>query len=208
MLILNKAYKLIQKGTSLKPFSIKSIIMLLCLVGIFPIGIFAKVHPESNSNNSIDSALFQQQARQAPAPNFAAQSDKLAATPSIWPTSGSISSGFGWRNAPMEGASETHQGIDIASNTGTPVVATADGKVVKSGWSEGYGNIVQIDHGNGLETIYGHNSQIVATIGQNVKKGQLIAYVGSTGVSTGPHLHYEIRVNHSAVDPMKFLVRY
>jgi len=208
MLILNKAYKLIQKGTSLKPFSIKSIIMLLCLVGIFPIGILAKVHPESNSNNSIDSALFQQQAGQAPAPNFAAQSDKLAATPSIWPTSGSISSGFGWRNAPMEGASETHQGIDIASNTGTPVVATADGKVVKSGWSEGYGNIVQIDHGNGLETIYGHNSQIVATIGQNVKKGQLIAYIGSTGVSTGPHLHYEVRVNNNAVDPMKFLVRY
>ncbi|GBG55377.1 peptidase M23 [Sporomusaceae bacterium FL31] len=210
MLILNKAYKLIQKGINLKLFSIKSIIMLLCLVGIFPIGILAKVHHpvESNGNTSIDSALFQQQAGLAHSTNAAVQSDKLAATPSIWPTSGSISSGFGWRNAPMEGASETHQGIDIASNTGTPVVATADGKVVKSGWSEGYGNIVQIDHGNGLETIYGHNSQIVATIGQNVKKGQLIAYVGSTGVSTGPHLHYEIRVNHSAVDPMKFLVRY
>lgn len=208
MLILNKAHKLLQKGVNLKPFSIKSIIMLLCLVSIFPIGILAKVHPESNDNTSVNSRLYQHQAQQVPAPNSTAQADKLAATPSIWPTSGSISSGFGWRNAPMEGASETHQGIDIASNMSTPVVATADGKIVKSGWSEGYGNIVQIDHGNGIETIYGHNSQIVVIIGQSVKKGQLIAYVGSTGVSTGPHVHYEVRVNHTAVDPMKYLVRY
>lgn len=208
MQILNKIQELKQKYLNLKPVSIKSIILLLCLVSIFPIGILAKVHPESNANTNIDSALSQQQVGQARPANSATQTAKLATTPSIWPTTGSISSGFGWRNAPMEGASETHQGIDIASNIGVPVVATADGKVVKSGWAAGYGNIVQIDHGNGIETIYGHNSQLVVTTDQSVKKGQLIAYVGSTGVSTGPHVHYEVRVNNSAVDPMKYLVRY
>ncbi|QJW45702.1 M23 family metallopeptidase [bacterium BFN5] len=208
MKILNKIQALKQKDLSLKPVSIRSIILLLCLVSIFPIGILAKVHPESNGNTNIEPALSQKQLGQAHATNSALLTAKLAATPSIWPTTGSISSGFGWRNAPMEGASETHQGIDIASNMGVPVVATADGTVVKSGWAAGYGNIVQIDHGNGIETIYGHNSQLAVTTGQSVKKGQLIAYVGSTGVSTGPHVHYEVRVNHSAVDPMKFLVRY
>lgn len=208
MQIPNKIQELIQKDIHLKPVSIKSIILLLCLVSIFPIGILAKVHPESNGNTNIDSVLSQEQVGQARSTNSAVLTAKLAATPSIWPTTGPISSGFGWRNAPIEGASETHQGIDIASNIGVPVVAAADGKVVKSGWEAGYGNIVQLDHGNGIETIYGHNSQLVVTTGQSVKKGQLIAYVGSTGVSTGPHVHYEVRVNNSAVDPMKYLVRY
>lgn len=134
--------------------------------------------------------------------------DNLANTPSIWPVSGAVTSSFGWRNSPWENSSELHQGIDIAANMGIPVVATADGTVTKSGWSGGYGNIVQIDHGNGIETIYGHNSQVLVTVGDKVKKGQFIAHAGSTGRSTGPHVHYEIRVNGSAVDPFKYLVQY
>ncbi|VBB05894.1 peptidase m23 [Lucifera butyrica] len=136
------------------------------------------------------------------------QVEGLANTPSIWPVSGALTSGFGWRNSPWEDGSEFHPGIDIAVNMGTPVVATADGKVIKSGWSGGYGNIVEIDHGNGIETIYGHNSQIAVSVGQNVKKGQIISYSGSTGNSTGPHVHYEVRINGTAVDPFKFLILY
>ncbi|KYZ75250.1 hypothetical protein AXX12_13905 [Anaerosporomusa subterranea] len=129
-------------------------------------------------------------------------------TPALWPASGAITSGFGWRNPPVEDGTELHQGVDIAVETGTPVVATANGVVTKSGWTGGYGNLVQIDHGNGMETLYGHNSQLAVSVGQKVKKGQVIAYVGSTGVSTGPHIHYEVRVNGTAVNPMRFMVRF
>lgn len=132
----------------------------------------------------------------------------LAVTPSIWPTDGSVTSGFGWRASPWGGGNEMHPGIDIASNIGTPVVATADGTVVQSGWQEGYGNMVQIDHGGGVATIYGHNSQIAVSTGQQVKKGQIICYSGNTGISTGPHVHYEVRVNGVAVDPIRYLVLY
>ncbi|SCM79422.1 Peptidase M23 [uncultured Sporomusa sp.] len=134
--------------------------------------------------------------------------DKVAAKPSIWPVSGEVTSGFGWRNSPLDSGSELHAGIDIANSMDTPVVATADGTVVRSEWAGGYGNLVQIDHGNGITTIYGHNSRIIASSGQHVKKGQVIAYVGSTGKSTGPHVHYEIRVNGTAVDPIGFMVQY
>ncbi|SHI90682.1 M23 family metallopeptidase [Propionispora hippei] len=132
----------------------------------------------------------------------------LAATPSIWPVYGTITSGFGWRSSPLESGSELHQGLDIAVGTGTPVVATADGKVVQSGWAGGYGNLVKIDHGNGLETLYGHNDKVAVTVGQEVKKGQIISYAGSTGNSTGPHVHYEIRKSGTAVDPVAYLVLY
>jgi len=134
--------------------------------------------------------------------------NKPASMPSIWPVNGPITSGFGSRTAPLTGGSEAHQGIDIASGLGIPVVATADGTVVQSGWSGGYGNLVQINHGNGIETLYGHNSQLAVSVGQTVKKGQLISYVGSTGISTGPHVHYEIRENGVAVNPIKYMVLY
>lgn len=134
--------------------------------------------------------------------------DPLATTPSIWPISGAVTSGFGWRNSPWADGNEFHPGIDIAATMGAPVVATADGEVVKTGWAGGYGNIVQISHGNGIETVYGHNSQIAVSVGQSIKKGQVISYAGSTGRSTGPHVHYEVRVNGTAVDPTKFLVLY
>ena len=130
---------------------------------------------------------------------------RMESTPSIWPTSGDVTSRFGWRNSPFGGGGDWHPGIDIANSSGTAIVATADGEVVQSEWYGGYGNMVQIDHGNGITTIYGHNSQNIVHSGQGVKKGQVIAYLGSTGYSTGPHVHYEVRVNGTAVNPTKFL---
>jgi murein DD-endopeptidase MepM/ murein hydrolase activator NlpD len=131
---------------------------------------------------------------------------RLAATPSIWPTSGEVTSRFGMRNSPWGGNDgDYHPGIDIANSVGTPIVTTADGEVVESGWYGGYGNMVQVNHGNGISTIYGHNSRLLVHVGQVVKKGQVIAYVGNTGASTGPHCHYEIRVNGTAVNPASFL---
>ncbi|QDR83075.1 Peptidase family M23 [Sporomusa termitida] len=133
------------------------------------------------------------------------KNERLAATPSIWPTNGDITSRFGWRSSPWGVGSDWHPGIDIANDTGTPVVATADGVVANSTWYGGYGKLVEIDHGNGIITIYGHNSELLVAPGQKVKKGETIAYMGNTGISTGPHCHYEIRVNGTAVNPSSFL---
>lgn len=134
-----------------------------------------------------------------------AHNARLAVTPSIWPTNGDVTSRFGWRNSPFGWGSDWHPGIDIANDHGTAIVATANGQVVMSGWFGGYGKCIQIDHGNGIVTLYGHNSQVVADVGQTVKKGEIIAYMGNTGVSTGSHLHYEVRVNGTAVNPANFL---
>jgi murein DD-endopeptidase MepM/ murein hydrolase activator NlpD len=98
-----------------------------------------------------------------------------------------------------------HTGLDFRAQTGDPVRATANGKVVSSGWSGSYGRMVEIDHGNGLSTRYGHLSEINVKVGDYVKIGQVIGEVGSTGRSTGPHLHYETRIDGEAVDPQKFL---
>ncbi|HEV8686458.1 MAG TPA: peptidoglycan DD-metalloendopeptidase family protein [Gaiellaceae bacterium] len=117
----------------------------------------------------------------------------------IWPVSGPVTSGFGWRWGRM------HEGIDIAVPSGTPVHASASGRVIYGGWLGGYGNLVVIDHGGGIATAYGHNTSIVAGTGSGVSQGQVVAYSGSTGHSTGPHVHFEVRVNGSAVDPMGYL---
>lgn len=143
-----------------------------------------------------------------PRPVLAQPVAALTATPSIWPARGTVTSVFGWRVSPFGDGNELHPGIDIAYTMGAPVVATADGEVIMSGSAGGYGNMVQINHGNGISTLYGHNSQLAVKVGQTVKKGQVIAYAGSTGKSTGPHVHYEVRVNNTAVDPMKYLVQY
>lgn len=125
-----------------------------------------------------------------------------ATMPSIWPTDGVVSSPYGLR----WNGSDFHPGIDIANDMGTPIVATADGIVEEAGWnSGGYGNMVDIDHGNGMMTRYAHASQVVVTAGQYVRRGQLIAYMGSTGFSTGPHVHYEVRINGQAVNPVSYL---
>ena len=127
------------------------------------------------------------------------------ATPSIWPTQGRITSPYGYRIAPMEAASGYHTGIDIANEYGTPVYAAADGVIRHSGWAQGYGMCAVVDHGSGYSTLYGHMSEIVAKEGTQVKRGQLIGRMGSTGTSTGNHLHYEVWVGGVPRDPMKFL---
>jgi murein DD-endopeptidase MepM/ murein hydrolase activator NlpD len=116
-----------------------------------------------------------------------------------------LSSGFGLRMDPFVRAMAMHTGVDFRSNTGDPVRATANGTVTTAGWYGGYGKMVEIDHGNGISTRYGHLSEILVKPGQPVRSGQLLGRVGSTGRSTGPHLHYETRVEGEAVDPQKFL---
>lgn len=117
----------------------------------------------------------------------------------IWPVNGVVVSGFGMRWGRM------HEGIDIAASTGTPIRAAASGAVIWSGWRGGYGNCVVIDHGNGLATLYAHASALLVGVGQQVSQGQTVALVGSTGNSSGPHLHFEVRVNGVAVDPLLYL---
>jgi murein DD-endopeptidase MepM/ murein hydrolase activator NlpD len=128
-------------------------------------------------------------------------------TPSIWPVQGKLESGFGGRRNPFGGRSfEFHAGQDIVSAWGAPVIAVAKGKVTFVGWQHGYGQIVAIDHGGGLTTRYGHLSHIDCSLGLEVSRGEFIGRVGSTGRSTGPHLHYEIRINDNPVDPLKYLL--
>ena len=130
---------------------------------------------------------------------------RAAAIPSIWPTNGDVTSRFGWRSSPWGWGSDWHPGIDIANDYGIPIAATADGTVIFADWYSGYGKLIQIDHGNGIVTLYGHNSTILVSEGQRVHKGDIIAEMGSTGDSTGPHCHYEVRVNGTAVNPASFL---
>ncbi len=128
-------------------------------------------------------------------------------TPSIWPVEGKLESGFGGRRNPFGGSSyEFHSGQDIDAAWGAPVIAGARGKVTFVGWQNGYGQLVVIDHGGGLTTRYGHLSSIVAEQGATVERGELVGKVGSTGRSTGPHLHYEVRINDEPVNPLQYLL--
>jgi murein DD-endopeptidase MepM/ murein hydrolase activator NlpD len=128
-------------------------------------------------------------------------------TPSVWPVVGKLESGFGGRRNPFGGSSfEFHSGQDIDAATGDPVVAGASGKITFVGWQNGYGQLVVIDHGGGLTTRYGHLSHIDVEAGQTVERSQFIGRVGSTGRSTGPHLHYEIRINDQPVNPLQYLL--
>jgi murein DD-endopeptidase MepM/ murein hydrolase activator NlpD len=128
-------------------------------------------------------------------------------TPSIWPVVGKLESGFGGRRNPFSGVGwEFHSGQDIESPPGAPVVAGASGTVTFVGWQSGYGQLVVIDHGGGLTTRYGHLSHIDVEAGQVVTRGEIVGRVGSTGRSTGPHLHYEVRINDEPVNPIQYLI--
>ena len=131
----------------------------------------------------------------------------LALVPYLKPVMGELefTSGFGVRVDPFVGRPAMHTGLDFRAAAGNPVRTTANGKVISANWTGGYGRMVEVDHGNGLSTRYGHLSEIDVKIGQTVKAGQVIGEVGSTGRSTGPHLHYETRIDGEAVDPQKFL---
>lgn len=136
---------------------------------------------------------------------FVAQSRLLSSTPSIVPVRGVLTDGFGGRSDPFTGESGQHTAIDISSAAGQPVRAPADGIVVKAEWANGYGNVIYISHGYGYSTRYGHLSSFAVRAGQRVKRGEVIGNVGSTGRSTGPHLHYEVRVNNNPVNPLEYI---
>ena len=128
-------------------------------------------------------------------------------TPTVWPVEGTLEGGFGGRRNPFGGGGyEFHSGQDIEAAWGAPVVAGASGRVSFVGWQNGYGQLVVVDHGGGLTTRYGHLSHIDVELNQTVSRAQLLGKVGSTGRSTGPHLHYEVRINDQAVNPLQYLL--
>lgn len=131
--------------------------------------------------------------------------NSTAETPNIWPVAGPISSYYGYRTSPGGIGSTFHEGVDIAGDYGTPISATAAGTVTQAGWVGGYGYLVEVKHADGIVTRYGHNSAVLVYEGQHVDQGSMIALMGSTGNSTGPHCHYEVRIHGEAVDPMYFL---
>ncbi len=128
-----------------------------------------------------------------------------ASTPSVWPVRGWVTSPFGNRTSPFSGILKFHEGIDIAAQTGTPIMAPADGVVIAAGFHTGYGNMVELSHGYGIKTIFAHNSRLNVKAGQRVKRGDVISYLGDSGSSTGPHLHYEVRLNGLPVNPMRYM---
>lgn len=140
--------------------------------------------------------------------NFAIENKSLnlkQQIPKLWPTSGKITSLFGSRNHPIDKRVRFHSGIDIANAKSTDVLASATGIVEFAGKKGGYGNTIVIDHLNGFKTLYGHNNELLVEVGQEIPKGTLISRMGSTGKSTGPHLHFEILLDGKAVDPLKYL---
>lgn len=123
----------------------------------------------------------------------------------VWPVGGTVTSEFGWRTHPITGTQKFHSGIDIGADYGVPIAAAQSGTVEYAGWISGYGNAVIINHGGGVTTLYGHNESLAVSVGQQVSQGQTIAYCGSTGNSTGPHCHFEVRKNGEPVSPYGYL---
>jgi murein DD-endopeptidase MepM/ murein hydrolase activator NlpD len=174
----------------------------------------AKALPNSDNDPDLLKSLdnldkkvkAQEQEARALKSYFEDQQALLASAPSIWPVRGWVTSDFSVRLDPYTGERVMHEGIDVAAAVGTPVRAPSDGTVVFSGLEGGYGHVLVIDHGYGLKTRYGHLSRIDVKVGEKVKRGQFVAAVGNTGRSTGPHLHYEVRVNGVADNPRKFIL--
>ncbi len=133
--------------------------------------------------------------------------DRLAAMPSIMPTTGWLSSAFSsMREHPILHIQRPHEGIDVSAPMGAPIQSPAGGTIVSAGWESGYGNVIEIDHGFGIVTKFAHCSKLLFRTGQHVSRGQVIAEVGSTGLATGPHLHYEVHVNGKPVDPLRYVL--
>ena len=130
----------------------------------------------------------------------------LASTPTIWPVRGLITAGYGYRLSPFTGKREMHEGLDIAAPFGSPIMATADGIISFVGPLGSFGNVVFINHGHGLTTFYAHTSSFRVKEGQSVKRGQIVAFVGTSGRSTGPHVHYEVQANGATVNPLKYII--
>lgn len=128
-----------------------------------------------------------------------------ASVPTMWPVQGFVTSGFGYRHAPLRGGSTFHEGVDIASPVGTPIKAPADGVVTYAGYKNGLGKCIVVDHGYGITTMYGHNAALEVVEGDRVRRGMVIASIGMTGRTTGPHLHYQVMVDGVPIDPMKYI---
>jgi murein DD-endopeptidase MepM/ murein hydrolase activator NlpD len=131
---------------------------------------------------------------------------QLSSTPSIWPVRGWLTSTFGYRIDPFTGLRQFHEGLDIANRLGTPIIAPADGIVSRCSNSFGYGLTVEINHGYGIKTIYGHLSKAYVTVGHSVKRGERLAAIGSSGRATGPHLHYQVMLNDVPMSPMNYIL--
>jgi len=129
----------------------------------------------------------------------------LRASPSVWPVRGWVTSHYGWRHQPTAGATRLHTGLDIAAPIGTPIIAPADGHVIFAGYHTAYGNLIVVDHGYGLTSKYAHTSRMLVAVGERVQRGDLIARVGNTGRSTGPHLHFEVIKDGVPMNPMRYL---
>jgi len=151
-------------------------------------------------------AMSQEELSQRLMEFFQDQQTLLASTPSIWPVRGWVTSGFSNRKSPFTNRRVMHSGFDIATRTGTPIVAPADGIVSFSGTKGSFGKVIVIDHGYSYTSFYGHCSKLAKKVGDKVKRGDVIAYVGNSGRSTGPHLHYEVRVNGVATNPTKYIL--
>jgi murein DD-endopeptidase MepM/ murein hydrolase activator NlpD len=137
---------------------------------------------------------------------FSNRREKIAETPTVWPVHGVVNSGFGVRADPFTGQPARHEGLDISVPRSEPVLATADGVVLRSGWAGEYGKAIAIAHGNRYETLFGHLEQTLVAEGQRVHRGDRVGLVGSTGRSTAPHLHYEIHVDGHAVNPLDYIL--
>jgi murein DD-endopeptidase MepM/ murein hydrolase activator NlpD len=159
--------------------------------------------------NSLAHLLYQQFSGESPAGADLGQGPGTQGggrpRPPLWPLNAPVSSEFGWREDPILGGPRFHQGIDLAAGEGTPVGASLPGRVVRSGFEEGYGNVVVLDHGNGFTTLYAHNQANLVREGDWVERNAPIAKVGSSGRSTGPHLHFEVRRYGRNLDPYRFL---
>lgn len=137
---------------------------------------------------------------------FSNRREKIAETPTVWPVHGTVNSGFGVRPDPFTGQPAFHEGVDLGTSRSEPVLATADGVIVRSGWAGEYGKAIAIAHGDRYETLYGHLEQTLVAEGQRVRRGDRVGLVGSTGRSTAPHLHYEVHVDGRAVNPLDYIL--
>ncbi len=176
------------------------------VAAVFAAGLMANAVPAQadTASDAQFASLYQAWVRMDGPAEQAAKSK--SAIPSRQPVDNvSLTSSFGTRNDPFNGRHRMHQGIDIPGAIGTPIYATADGVVERAQWVNGYGNLVELNHGNGLQTRYGHMSKLIAQPNQRVRRGQLIGLMGSTGRSTGSHLHYEVRIAGAAVNPMPYI---
>ncbi|MES9996397.1 peptidoglycan DD-metalloendopeptidase family protein [Desulfovibrio aminophilus] len=153
------------------------------------------------------SMLLEEASQQTLFHAVSAQQERLARIPVIWPSRGRFTSRFGWRASPLTGKSRFHKGIDITAPTGTRIKATAQGRVVLAEWFSTYGQCVEIDHGGGIHTRYGHMSKILVKEGQTVFRGDVIGLVGSTGRSVAPHVHYEVHVGGNPTNPLNYILK-